>query len=144
MNLIPSEKILLESDNKELVLTTHRVRHTFRQGGELRLTSIMLEALQASELRRISYPAWLYLAGFSVLLGIILYDDNPAFFIAGLILAAICIYAYYFTRRQVLRLTSADGAILAEVKGLSKQASVEFIDAVEIAKADMLLYLHSQ
>ncbi len=144
MKLIPNEKILLESDNKELVLTTHRVRHTFRQRGELRLTSIMLETLQTSELRRISQPLWLYLAGFSLLLGIILYEDGPAFFIAGLVLATICVYAYYSTRRQVLRLASAGGAILADTKGLSQQASIEFIDAVEAARADLLLYLHSQ
>ncbi|HSF81773.1 MAG TPA: hypothetical protein VLA49_11095 [Anaerolineales bacterium] len=144
MNLIPNEKILLESDNKELVLTTHRVRHTFPRRGELRLTSLTLDALQSCELRRVSSPMWLYLAGISFLLGIVLYDDSPAFFIAGLILAAISVYAYYATQRQVLRLASAGGAIVADVQGLTQQALLEFIDAVETAKADLLLYLHSQ
>jgi len=144
MNLLPGEKILLESDNNELVLTTHRVRHSYHRGGELRLTSLTLEALQSCELRQSSYPLWLYLGGFFVLLGLLLSDESQAFLIAGLVVAAISLLAYYASRRQVLRLASSTGAIVAELRGLSQQAAIDFIDAVEAAKLDLLRRLHSQ
>jgi len=144
MNLIPNEKILLESDNNELVLTTHRVRHTYRQRGEPRMTSLTLEAVQSCELRRISYPTWLYLASLSVLFGLILDNGSGLYFLIGLILAAIFVYGYSASRPHVLRLASAGGAIVANVEGLPQERITEFIDAVETAKFDLLLHLHSQ
>ena len=144
MNLIPNEKILMESDNKELVLTTHRLRHAYRQKGEPRLTSLTLEALRSCELRRISHPFWLYLGVFYFLLGLILATYGGVYLLLGLILAAMCLYTYYASRRQVLRLASAGGAIVADVAGLSQEAITEFVDAAESAKIDLLLHLHSQ
>jgi hypothetical protein len=45
MNLMPSEKVLLESTGKDLILTTHRVRYEYEALGFGEVRSIMLEEL---------------------------------------------------------------------------------------------------
>lgn len=52
MNLFSDERVLLESDNGAFTLTNYRARHTYKSGGLLRLTSLML-----SEIITISSPS---------------------------------------------------------------------------------------
>lgn len=69
MELLPQERLLLESDNGTLKLTTHRLRYEARAGGEMNIKSIMLEELASCAVTRSSQPILIVLALICLLIG---------------------------------------------------------------------------
>jgi hypothetical protein len=135
MNYFPDEKLLIESDNKVLVLTTHRVRYDAigRGGGwadRTELVSILLEELSSCAITRTSYPILLLLALASLVLAI-LADDMA---IVGIALAVLFAGGFFLSQRQVLLLASAGGKIQINTASMSLQAVREFVDEIEAAK----------
>ena len=136
MNILPGEKVLVESDNQTLVLTTHRVRYdAIGKGGgwadRTELVSIMLEELSSCAITRISYPILLLLALAGLVLAMLVEDRA----IVGIALAAFFAGGFFLSQRQVLLLTSAGGArIQVDTSSMTLQAIREFVDEVEQAK----------
>lgn len=141
MNDLPDEKLLIESDNKVLVLTTHRVRYdTVGKGSgwtdRNELVSIMLEELAACAIVRTNYPILLLLALVGVL--ILLLVNGGA--IAGIVLTILSLGGFLASQRQVLLLVSSGGVrIQVSIASMSLQAVREFIDEVEKAKNQRFL-----
>ena len=144
MKLMPDEKILMESDNKELILTTHRLR--YEKKGDQVIKSIMLEELQASEITSTSEKKWLtwaiyifvattILAIFSkVIFSKYLFGIGAGeIFSVGLLIVLFCIITYWWSRQNILSFTSGGISIKVPIRGKLKQAE-EFLDEVEIAK----------
>ena len=136
MNNLPEERTLIESDNKTLVLTTHRVRYdAIGKGGgwadRTELVSIMLEELAACAITRINYPVLLLLALACLLLALVVPDR-------ALICVALAILfsgGFILSQRQVLLLISAGGGkIQVNTGGMTLQAVRDFVDEVENAK----------
>lgn len=144
MNLMTGERVLLESDNKELTLTTLRVRHAYRQGSNLRVTSIMLDAIQACELRKTSHIFLLYLAFFSGLGGVLFSGGRLLNLFIGLILALVLVTTYFATQWYVIRITSGRAELIARASDMSNETAERFIDSVEAARDTRLRDLHSQ
>lgn len=130
MKLMTDEKILLESNDNELVLTTHRVRLTSESFGHARIISIMLDELASCAITRISHPIFLVLAGICFVGGALIAVNgrgNEGALIGGIVLAVILVVIYLLNRQQVLALASAGATIqvntqgmkLDDVKGLS-------------------------
>lgn len=136
MNYFAGEKVLVESDNKTLVLTTHRVRYdAIGKGGgwadRTELVSIMLEELSSCAITRTSYPVLLLLALAGLVLALVVEDSA----IIGIALAVLFAGGFFASQRQVLLLTSAGGAkIQVTTGGMELQAVREFVDEVEKAK----------
>lgn len=136
MNHFPNERVLIESDNKTLVLTTHRVRYdAIGKGGgwadRTELVSIMLEELAACAITRISYPVLLLLALGGLLLALVSRDNA----IIGVALAILFAGGFILSQRQVLLLISSGGGkIQVNTGGMSLQAIRDFVDEVEKAK----------
>jgi hypothetical protein len=135
MNLMPSEKILLESDGKGLVLTTHRVRYEFEALGSGEIRSIMLEELASCTMTRTSNPIFLIIAAICFVAGV--YIGRDAF--VGGVLALIFLVIYFVTRKQSLLLASAGATITYDTKGMSPAEIKKFIDRTEAAKNERYL-----
>jgi hypothetical protein len=135
MNYFPGETLLIESDNKVLALTTHRVRYDAigRGGGwadRTELVSIMLEEVASCAITRTSYPILLLLALAGLVLAL-LADDMA---IIGVALAVLFAGGFFLSQRQVLLIASAGGKIQVNTAGMSLQSVREFVDEIEKAK----------
>ena len=62
MKLMPNESILLESERKMLILTTHRIRYQSEAVGSAEIKSIMLEELASCAMVQSSSVALLLIA----------------------------------------------------------------------------------
>lgn len=138
MKLMQDEKIILESDNKKLSLTTHRIRYIQNVGwGQTHITSMLLENLDACKMRHIVQKLWLYLAVLIVLIagiveGLKIRDMHP--FVPSLILAVIFYFIFFITRKAVITLYAGDATADILTKGMSLEIITDFIDEVEKAK----------
>lgn len=142
MNHMPDEKILLESDPKGLILTTHRIRSEDEAMGNARIKSIMLEELASCAIVQSSNNLLLGLAALCLLIGVLITassrgDSGPL--AIGFVIALILVLAYFVSRQQVLELASAGATIRTDTKGMKLQAVEQFIDRVEAAKNERYL-----
>lgn len=141
MELLPQEKLLLESDNQTLKLTTHRVRYEARAGGEMQIKSIMLEELASCAVTRSSQPILIVLAVVCLLIGGVVSAQNnqPPAIIAGAVIGLIFVALYFGTRQQFLALASAGTTIRVNARGMKVETIRGFVDAIEGAKNDRYL-----
>ena len=142
MNLMPDEKILLESDPKGLILTTHRIRSKDEVVGNAQIKSIMLEELASCAIVQSSNSILLVLAVLCLFLGFLITAGSRgegAPLVLGFILALVLVLAYFASRQQVLALASAGTTIRTNAKGMKLQAVKEFMDRVEVAKNERYL-----
>jgi hypothetical protein len=141
MDYLPDEKLLIESDNKTLVLTTHRVRYDAigKSGGwadRTELVSIMLEELASCAITRTSYPLLLLLALAGLVLALLVEDRA----IVGIALAVLFAGGFFLSQRQVLLLTSSGGSsIQINTGGMNLQDVRDFVDEIEKAKNQRFL-----
>ena len=145
MNLMPGEKILLESDTKELVLTTHRIRFETKKPGRAYLASIMLEELRSCEIRYASNPSLIILAVIFIIVWVAsLISKYSTGVTIGFIGCLVFTIAYLWTRRQVISLSSSTATINLRISGMSFDKAKELIDNIEIAKNQRHLLLYKQ
>lgn len=143
MDIFPGERLLLESDNGKLLLTSHRVRFTMNTWSISRFTSIMLEQITSCEITVLSYPRLLALA--LLYLGVTIYaraafSSLPFLFgIDDLILPAILVLIYFATRRKVISLHSAGASIRIPITRMNAGTAMEFISTLETAKNERYL-----
>lgn len=131
MKMLDDEKTILESNNNQLVLTTHRVRFDGKSTtGETKIVSIMLDELCSCELTVKSYFILLLLAAISIIYA---FTANGAL-LTGILGAILFGAAFWFTRKQTLSLSSAAASIDVIVKGMNITEIREFIDSVESTK----------
>ncbi len=142
MKMLKDEKILKELKNKELFLTTHRIRNKTIDVGKEDVTSIMLEELCSCSFKYRVKIILLILGIFLDATGIYLYtavsssnDLVPWCIILGIIFIA----AYFFSKKKILSFKSAGDSISLYVPDLNLESAIKFIDEVETAKNDRLL-----
>jgi hypothetical protein len=137
MNLMPKEVVLLESEGKSLILTTHRVRYEFEAFGNSEIRSIMLEELASCAMVRSSNIIFLVLAGICLILGVLVAAGgrgNEGALIIGVLVAVVFVVAYFASRRQVLALASAGTTISVNTQRMKLETAKQFIEQTEAAK----------
>ena len=132
-------KVLFEADDGTLTLTTHRIRVKSEQRGSAYFGSVMLDQVASCEVARRSYPAFLLIAAVAAIVaigyGVTTVRDPGLGIVIGLIVTVGFLLAYLATRRMSLAFASA-GATLRVGLAMPLPAAIEFIDAVEAARAD--------
>ncbi len=124
-----------------LVITSHRVRETLKGSGAGRVTSIMLNEVSGCAVTHVSKPYLLNLAGLilfgsivSAIVGIPSSGESLTVLILGILATLILGVAYFATRKNVVRVSSASTSIEVPLSGVGFDKAVEIIDAVEWAK----------
>lgn len=136
--LLTNEKILLESDDKSLVLTSHRIRHSVSEIGKGYFVSIMLEKISSIEYQSKSWISALLFGIIAIVAGITLERADPAFIIVGTVVGISCITLYFATKRQVVTISSDGGAkINTNIKGMKHEDVLAFINKIEHAKLQL-------
>ncbi len=147
MKFMNGEKLILESDNKNLILTTHRIRFIQKLGfGKTEVISIMLENLDGCKFRYIGKKHFLIIAFLSFVTGLtleVLRPSNNEIFITGLIISLIFYILYYITRKAVISLYAGELTMNVLVKRMGIEKVTDFIDEVEKAKNDRMSIIFS-
>lgn len=135
MKFIDGEEKILESNNGELVLTTHRVRLDTKSLGKRRITSILLHELCSCELSHRSYPILLLIAVIGL---VVAATGSSEAMSAGAAITIISLISFFISRKQVLSLATPGAPIIMETKGMKPEKIKEFIDETEIAKSKIM------
>ena len=140
MNLLPGEQVLREAGSPgsslSFVLTTHRVRLKYQVLGRGNVVSIMLDQIASCAVTQRSRPGILAFVALFLLAGLarIVQGGNIGPFLVFAIIAGVLAGIYFFTRRQVLELSSAGATLRMNIRGMRAEVVEELIDAVEKAK----------
>jgi hypothetical protein len=119
MKLTENETTLLESDNNQIVLTSHRMRYSEFPGPKSDFTSIMLDKVSSIEL---TYHRWSYLI---LILGIITIP---------IVIGLIIIFLWWRSKTHVVSVTPDGGMpIIFQTKGMKRADLEEFVDKAEEA-----------
>ncbi|MDA9970507.1 hypothetical protein N9E56_01590 [Flavobacteriaceae bacterium] len=117
MQGIDNEKIILESDNNQLRLTTHRLRYHETAKSNSDFTSIMLDKISSIELTYYKSSMWLLIVGIITI---------------PIIVGIILIIIFLTSKRHVVSVTPDGGKpIVFETKGMKHEFLEDFIDKVE-------------
>jgi hypothetical protein len=120
---IENEKLLLESTNRQLRLTTHRLRYYETEKATSNFTTIMLDKISSIELAYYKMNIWVLIIGIVTI---------PV--IVGIILIII----YYLSKRHVVCVTPDGGRpIIFETRGIKRDFLESFIDKVEAASIQL-------
>ena len=119
MQGIEGEKLILESDNQQLRLTSHRLRYHETRSSKSDFTSIMLDKISSIQVTYQSASIWLLIFGL---------------FTIPILLGFYIIYLY-FSRRSHYVFIYPDGGqpIVFQLKGIKRDYIDDFIDKVEEA-----------
>ncbi len=63
MNALENEKLIIESDNKQIRLTSHQLRYYETPKSNANFTSIMLDKISSIELTYFKSSVWLLILG---------------------------------------------------------------------------------
>jgi len=142
MKLMDKESLLLESDDKQIFLTSHRIRQESKQWGKLKIKSIMLEHVSSCEYVKTSQPLFLILGIIGLILGIalIISGEHSSVQIAGVsILVGICfLLTYWMSTKKVLFVSSSSSKILINTVRLKDENIKAFINTLETAKNERI------
>jgi hypothetical protein len=131
--LIHGEKVLMTSDKNVLTLTNYRVRFDQAATGASNYISICLDCVASCGLVNRSRPLLLVIAAVVGIGGIA--QNNNDLRVGSIIAAMILVGAYFITRKAVIAISSNGGEqIMAPVKGMSREATIEFLEALDDAR----------
>ena len=143
MQLLQDEKILVTTEHDLLVLTTHRVRYNHRRWDRAQAVSIMLEEVSSCAVGFNSRIDLLISAALALVLALFCWVQGPEYmnsFLTGALafffgcLFAVLISRYLVSRRKLLSIHSAWGAIVAPLLGMTFEQGQRFIHSLEAAK----------
>ena len=131
--LLPNEKLITQSDNKVITLTSHRIRYTNSIMGKSHLISIVLSDISTIEVKYTSKISLLYISIFSLVSSIVgLITNQSDIFFPLIILSIITGLIYLRSRIHVISISAKNGhKILFHTKGLSKVEIDSLINKVE-------------
>jgi hypothetical protein len=117
MNAFENEKLIIESDNKQIRLTSHRLRYYETPKNNSDFTSIMLDKISSIELTYYKSSIWLLIIGIVTI---------------PILVGLILIYMFITSNRHVISVTPDGGKpIIFETKGMKRNFLDDFIDKVE-------------
>ncbi|TDN37022.1 hypothetical protein E4631_19630 [Hymenobacter sp. UV11] len=144
LSLLDGERLLHQSPNQVVSLTTHRVRLHRASGSAAHIVSMMLEKVSSCEIRYLSHP-WLLLVGALLAVSGVLalfQRVEPGIVALLLLVGGGLLIAYFASRHHVVSITSDGGTRLSfETKGMQRQVVIGFIDHLEQAKDQRMLQL---
>lgn len=135
MKCFENEELILASENNRVVLTTRRIRQA---ESKTDLTSIMLEKVSSVEVR---YRRWIVILLTGIVCigtGCFLLVENRQEAVLLLGIGALCVLAYFLTRKHIVSISSDGGArIFFTTRGMSKETVLDFVERLEEAKSKL-------
>lgn len=136
MKLLPNEENLFTSTAGNLILTSHRIQMTDRAWGQSFTISIFLEDISSIEIKYKSH-IFLLILGAIFFIGSLLSvgEAGSGIMAVGLIQSLIFLAIWWFTRKNVISISSDGGASLNfKVQGVDDEDINDFVYKVSLAK----------
>ncbi|MCB0284699.1 MAG: hypothetical protein KDF60_19105 [Calditrichaeota bacterium] len=125
MNSLENEKLILQSDNRQIMLTNFRLRYHKNTSRNSDFNSIMLDKISSVEL---TYESKLWM----LIIGIITIP---------IVIGVIMIIVFFITKKHVVYITPDGGKpIVFETRGMKREFLEDFINKVEGACIKLKYY----
>jgi hypothetical protein len=140
--LLENERELNQSLDGLVILTTHRIKSSYKTWGYSDLQSIMLQHVTSCENKYRAFPVFLLLAAISLLAGIMYYanysdySDSPAKY-GGLVFAVVFFLIYLASRKNTIVISSPSAKIYIPLKANDSDFAADFICKIEEAIHDL-------
>lgn len=132
VTLLPDEDVVLSSEKGVLTLTTKRVLYDSTAFGSSNYISISLKSVSSCGLTTLSYPTFLILSVFTLLISFMLGDEQK---MLGFLAAVLFVLLYLMTKKSIITIASNGGqSIIVPAKGMSKTKIIEFLVALDAQK----------
>ncbi len=136
ITLFPNERLISQSTDGNMNLTTHRISYEHKSWGQFYNQSILLEDIISCENKdRDRTLSWLITLG---VLFIVMAFIIPAK-IAGILLGIICFALYRVIEKDIIVISSPCIKIKIIVTGMRRQKIIELVDKIEQAKNERLI-----
>jgi hypothetical protein len=136
ITLFPNERLISQSTDGNMNLTTHRISYEHKSWGQSCNQSILLEDIISCENKdRSRILSWIVTVG---ILSIVMAFITPAK-TAGIFLGIICFAIYWVIEKDIIVISSRDTTIKIIVTGMRTQKIIELVDKIEKAKNERLL-----
>lgn len=139
LQLFPDESQILESNNKSVLLTTHRIRYQYKDWGRSYNQSIMLEHITSCESYTGSLFIFLVLSIISAAVGLLGVGSGEGEYVAAaLIIALLFFIIYWASRHAFIVVASPSTKMKIRIIGLTHQNMLDFLNKVELAKFERM------
>lgn len=136
--LFPNERVLTQSDNEAVTLTTHRILYEYKDWGKSYNQNIMLEHITSTENYSKSNVLLLILAILSGICSTAVMAGTPEIGLI-LILTGLVLYRLYRrSRKNLILISSPSTRMTINVGGMKREMVLTFINKVEQAKCARL------
>ena len=143
MNLLPDENIILESDTKEVVLTSHRILQNINNFSSSERKSIMLEHITSCHTYHKASIIVMIVGLFIGLVSIVglIMGGTTVKFLSLIFIVFVASY-YIWSKKHKIEISSPSATITMDVDGMAQKAIEQFINSVESAKYSRMLMLN--
>jgi len=145
MQLFPDEKIITQSNDKTVTLTTHRLYQEQKGMGGGTTKSIMLEHITSCESENSRSWFWIVIAALGV--GGVFYSSNSErndLMVPSLCVLVISVVLFMATQRATVKIASPSAVMLINVNRMKREKITEFIDQIEQTKHQRISSLGSK
>ena len=136
--LFNNEKIVSQSSDGAITLTTDRICYEYKQGGHTHHQVIMLEQVTSCNNRFSSSIMLLALAGISFIVGLLGMLTNVNGLLGMLLVSILFIVLYVPSRRNVMVIASAKEQMEVSASGMESEYIEEFLNTVEVVKYERI------
>jgi hypothetical protein len=135
--LLREESVISRSPDDQIVLTNFRIRYSTNDGKDV--VSLMLDNVDSIRTRFESSP-WLIFAGIACLVAAGVFSNGTynSYVVIAVIAAIACLLLYWNSRRHVVTISSTSASILFQIKDMTTESVLEFINQVEDARRQFL------
>lgn len=136
MKLLPNEETLITSNEDKIVLTNNRIQMNDSVWGQSYKISIFLEDISSIEIKYKSNVLFLFLGVICILGGLYMGGQSGSEeMIGGLVLGAVLIAIWWFSRKNIISISSNGGSSLNFlIQGMDEDTINDFIHNVSLAK----------
>ncbi|GAA4434028.1 hypothetical protein GCM10023188_24490 [Pontibacter saemangeumensis] len=135
--LFEGEQCLIQTVDKKIILTTHRLMKSGFSWAKPRKNSIMLEDIVTWEIKQTGTPLYL---GLSIAMALTAYFDNSFALFSGFFLIL-----YLMTRYRKIHIRTHDSVMVLPMDVVEESSGINvLIDTVRVAQRDRLEQLKKQ
>ena len=140
--LFNNEKIISQSANGAITLTTDRICYEYQRDGRTHHQAIMLEQVTSCKNYFSSSIMLLVLAGVSLIVGLLGMLTNVNGLLGMLLVSVLFLVLYVPSRRNVMVIASAEGEMEVTTSGMEGEHIEEFLNTVEVVKYERIVGLN--
>jgi hypothetical protein len=134
ITLLPNERLICQSTDGNVNLTTHRILYEYKRWGNFYNQSILLEDITACENKDTPHT-WIVALGILFIISAFVATPRTLWIIIGI----ICLGIYWNAKKNVVIISCPTTKVKISVDGMRHEKIVDLIDKIEQAKHERLI-----